>query len=173
MRLLLVSAFAVIALAGVARPAITVRACDSRHLVIRVFHTAAAGGTAGGYIGFTNGARVPCRLSGWPTVVALTATGKETPAVRSHSTMFGPYAKGVPVVTLRPGERADAVFTGAEITASGRACGARYRSLRVTPPGGSGSVLLSAWNAWLGRFMPNCGPLEVSMVVPASRLYHG
>jgi hypothetical protein len=150
------------------------RTCMTAQLKIGVFHTAAAGGTVGGYIGFTNRATAPCRLSGWPTLVALTDAGASTAARRSRSTMFGPYVKGVPVVTLRPGERADAVFTGGEIPGPGRtSCGPHYRYLRVTPPGSSRGVLVSAWNAWLGRYMPNCGAIEVSMVVPSSVLYHG
>jgi hypothetical protein len=88
--------------------------------------------------------------------------------------MFGPYVKGTPVVTLRNGERADAVFTGGEIPGPGHtSCGPHYRYLRVTPPRSSGSVLVSAWNAWLGKYLPNCGAIDVSMVVPSSVIYHG
>jgi hypothetical protein len=94
--------------------------------------------------------------------------------------MFGPYGKGglyikgLPVVTLRHGERADAVFTGADDRyLGGRRCPSLYRHLRVTPPGNSHSVVLSAWNHDLNAYLPACTRIEVSMVVPRSALPHG
>lgn len=151
-----------------------VRICATSQLKITVFHTAAALGTVGGYIGFTNRASAPCRLAGWPMVVALTVARAATMALQRRSTMFGPYVKGVPELTLRHGERAGAVFTGGEIAGPGKtSCGPPYRYLRVTPPGNSRSVFLSAWNSWLGKYLPNCGAIEVSMLVPSSALYHG
>jgi hypothetical protein len=90
--------------------------------------------------------------------------------------MFGPRPNiaGIPVVALRHGEQADAVFTGSDVAGPGTTtCPPSYRHLRVTPPGSSRSVLLSAWLPYLDAYLPACGPIEVSMVVPASALYHG
>jgi hypothetical protein len=152
------------------------RRCTTSQLEIRLIHPGAAGGTAGGYIAFTNRASAPCRLTGWPTLVAVAASGKTTTAVHRRSTMFGPRPtiKGVPVVTLGYGRRADAVFTVGDRPGPGRAtCPPPYRRLRVTPPGNSRSVLLSAWLSGYGHFLPACSAIEISFVVAASDLYHG
>ena len=133
-------------------------------------------GTAGGFIGFTNRSSTVCRLTGWPTLVALSTAGTATTAVHVHATMFGPYSKGglhiksPPVVTLRHGERADAVFTGADDPyQGGTKCPSLYRYLRVTPPGNAHSVVLSAWLPWLNAYLPGCTRIDVSMVVPRGR----
>ncbi len=144
----------------------SVRTCATSALKTRLVNTGGAGGTAGGYIGFTNQAHVPCRLTGWPTLVAVSATGASTTAVRTRSTMFGPRPnmKGVPVVTFRHGERADAVFAVGG-NGIGNTCPPPYRHLRVTPPGNSRSVLLSAWLPGLDAFLPACTQIEVTMIV--------
>ncbi len=117
------------------------RTCTSSDLKIRMVHSAVAAGTVGGYVGFTNRARAACRLSGWPTLVAISAEGSSTTAVHRRSTMFGPRPiRGVPVLTLRHGERADAVFTASDHPRPGKTtCPPPYRHLRVTPPGARGA----------------------------------
>ena len=90
--------------------------------------------------------------------------------------MFGPRPtiKGVPVVRLARGRRADAVFTVGDAPGPGQTtCPPPYRRLRVTAPGASRSVLLSAWLPFYNQFLPSCTAVEVSFVVPASALYHG
>jgi hypothetical protein len=151
------------------------RRCTTAQLKVRLINPGAAGGTAGAYIAFTNRASAPCRLTGWPTLVAI-AMGKTTTAVRRRSTMFGPRPtiKGMPVVTLGHGRRADAVLTVGDNPGPGQtACPPPYRRLRVTPPGNSRSVLLSAWLSGFGHFLPSCTAIEISFVVPSSDLYHG
>jgi Protein of unknown function (DUF4232) len=149
--------------------------CVDSGLGIRVIRAGAALGNIGGYIGFTNRTGRTCKLSGWPTVVAVTAGGATTTARRVRTTMFGPYrTRGVPVVTLRPGERADAVFAGSDIPGPGKTeCPPPYRHLRVTPPGGSRHVVISGWVRGLNAFMPSCSGILVTMVVPASALHRG
>jgi uncharacterized protein DUF4232 len=152
------------------------RTCTTSQLKITLIHPGAAGGTAGGYIAFTNRASARCRLTGWPTLVAVTATGKTMTAVHRRSTMFGPRPtiKGTPVVTLGHGQRADAVFTVGDGPGPGqRTCPPPYRHLRVTPPGNADSVLLSAWLGGYEHLLPSCTDILVSFVVPASQLYHG
>jgi hypothetical protein len=152
------------------------RICITSHLEIRLIHSGAAAGTVGGYIAFTNRADTPCRLTGWPTLVARAASGKTTVAVHRRTTMFGPRPtiKGVPVVTLASGRRADAVFTAGDNPRPGhRSCPPPYRSLRVMPPGNSRGVLLSAWLPNFAQFLPSCTNIEISFVVPASELYRG
>jgi hypothetical protein len=86
--------------------------------------------------------------------------------------MFGPRPtiRGVPVVTLRHGGLAVAVFTGGDNPGSGKTrCGAPYRRLRVTPPGNFRSVELSAWLPYLDGYLPSCTRIEISFVVPNAR----
>jgi hypothetical protein len=152
------------------------RSCTTAELKITLVHSGAAAGTVGGYIGFINRTARPCRLTGWPALVAVTAAGDTTTARHRRSTMFGPRPniKGFPVITIRRGQRADAVFTGTDIAGPGKTtCGRPYRYLRVTPPGNSHSVLVSAWLPALDAYLPRCGRIDVSMVVRASALYHG
>ena len=154
-----------------------VPACASAQLRIATRHIGAALGTVGGYLAFRNTSTTTCRLSGWPTVVGITASRRALPAERRRSTMFGPDppVQGVPVVVVRPGERAEAVFTVSDIP-PGQPPGATcptYHYLRVTAPGGTRSVLLSAWFKSLGWWLPACTDVWVSMVVPAASLYTG
>jgi hypothetical protein len=150
------------------------RACDSTQVRIALRHLGAALGTVGGYIAFRNVSWAPCRLTGWPVVVAYTADGTATVAVHKRSTMFGPDVRGVPVVTLRHGERAEAVFTGSDINTRSvtQPCGS-YRFFRVGLHGARGTVRLSAWITGLAAYMPDCAGIWVSMIVPARALYHG
>src|SRR5205085_4003105 len=145
-------------------------------LRIRLIHSGAEGGTAGGYISFSNRTSATCYLTGWPTLVAVTAHGKTTTAVHRRSTTFGPRPtiRGVPVVTLEHGQRADVAFTVGDNPGPGRtACPPPYHRLRVSPPGNSRSVLLSAWLSTYAHFLPSCTDIEVSYVVAAADLYHG
>ena len=82
---------------------------------------------------------------------------------------------GLPNVILRPGERADAVFAGTDnpYDRHGTRCRSLFRRLRITPPGNSRSVFLSAWIGWLGGYLPACQRLRLSMVVRRSDIYHG
>ncbi len=151
--------------------------CASAQLRIAARHVGAALGTAGGYLAFRNTSTTTCRLSGWPTVVGITASGRAVPAERRRSTMFGPDppAEGVPVVVIRSGERAEAVFTVSDIPPNqppGATCPV-YHYLRVTAPGGTQSTLLSTWFKSLGWWLPACTDVWVSMVVPAASLYKG
>jgi hypothetical protein len=153
-----------------------VASCTTLQLRVSVVFSAGRRGTAGGYIGFTNRGSAPCRLTGWPKVVAYGDAGKATTARHVRSTMLGPrpVVKGVPVVTLRRGERADAVFGVGDHPRAGRAtCPRHYKRLRVTPPGNSRNVLLSAWLRRYGHYLPACTRVKVTMVVPASALHRG
>jgi Domain of unknown function (DUF4232) len=166
---------AALALAASARSGSALRTCTTAQLRVRVTHSGAAAGTVGGYLAFTNRDSSPCRLSGWPTLVAL-RPGASATATHVHATMFGPYVggtgsyvRGVPVVRLRPGQTAVAAFTGGDNPGPGRTtCPPPYRRFRVTPPGNVASADTRAWITGLGQNMPSCTRIEVSMVVPAS-----
>jgi hypothetical protein len=161
---------------GVSSSTHVIGICATEELRISTFHTGAALGTVGGYIGFTNRGSGPCRLTGWPSLVAITRAGTSKTAVHRRSTMFGPRPtiKGVPVVILRHGERADAVFTAGDNPGPGKSrCPPSYRYLRVAPPKNVRRVRLSAWLAGLNAYLPACTPIDLTFVVPSSKLYHG
>src|SRR5437016_3628332 len=90
------------------------RTCATSQLRIKLVKSLVAAGNVGGYIAFANRGSAPCRLTGWPRLVAVTAAGTSRAAVRVRTTMFGPSPtmRGVPVVTLRPGDKAETVFAG-------------------------------------------------------------
>lgn len=149
-----------------------VATCRTSQLQITLVHSGAAAGIVGGYIGFRNKTDVPCRLSGWPTLIGVQANGTTVRAKHLLSTMFGPYLKAPPEVTLDHG-LAEAAFTGSE-NAGPCASGTlpTYRTLRVIPPGNVESTTITAWLGAVGTYFPACGEISVSPVVPSSALYN-
>ena len=143
---------------GSSSPA-SVDACVTSQLKISIVDTGALAGQAGGYLRFTNDSSTPCRMSDWPAVTGLTATGKATRLRNLQSTMFGAwhYTAPPPVVTLQPGDSAYAVVAADDHPAGGNAhCPAPYVRLRVSPPGDSGSVTISALLPGAGSYLPSC-----------------
>jgi len=148
--------------------------CPGSALSIRLIHGGAAGPTAGGELSFTNRGNRRCILSGWPYVVGLQAMGASSRAVSVRTSQFGPFVSGIPNVVVKPGGHADAIFTAGTESSTGRSCGKPYRSLIVRAPASSKRVVLSAWIAGLGAYLPACTHIYVSMVVPAgSGVFHG
>jgi len=136
-----------------------VGACVTAQLKIGLTNTGALAGQAGGYLKFTNDSRTPCRMSGWPAVTGLTATGQATRLRRMQSSMFGAwhYSAPPPVVTLQPGDSAYAIVAADDKPAGGNArCPAPYARLRVSPPGNSGHVTISAWLPGAVSYLPSC-----------------
>jgi hypothetical protein len=152
-------------------PPARVSACRTSQLEITLTRSGAAGPIVGGYIGFRNLAGAPCRLSGWPALVGVTATGAKLKANRLLTTMFGPDIKAPPQVTLNHGALAETVFTGNEVRGS---CASgplpTFRTLRVTPPGNVQSATISAWLAPADTYLPDCGEITISPVVPSADL---
>ncbi len=150
--------------------------CRTSELKIAIVRGGVAAGTVGGYLGFTNAGRAACHLIGWPTVVAIAATGETSTATQVPTTMFGPVSPAVLNVTIRPGQRADAVFTGHDIPAGTTDhCPPSWRRLKVTPPGNEQSAVIPAWlpAPALGTYLPACSRIVISQVVPRSALYRG
>ena len=155
---------------------VPVKACPRSQLEITLARSFVAAGNVGGSIGFTNRAANPCQLTGWPRLVAVTKATASTRAKKVRTTMFGPRPDivGVPVVKLRHGERAEAVFAGSDIPGPGQtSCPPPFRRLRVTLPGSSQSVPLSAWLPNLDAYLPSCSRIVVTMMVPAAELRGG
>jgi hypothetical protein len=148
------------------------RNCTSSQLRVRVARWLLGTTHTGGYISFTNHSHTSCRLTGWPRLVGVTAAGAKTAAVHVRSTWYGPYVKGVPVLTLRREQTAEVAFSGSDLPRPGAStCSPAFRHLRVTPPGNTRSVLLSAWFPPLGKYLPGCTGIQVSMVVRPVRLH--
>jgi Protein of unknown function (DUF4232) len=156
-------------------------ACATAQLTVALTNTGALGGQAGGYLKFTNDGSAACQLHGWPAVVAVTAAGTATPLRRARSTMYGAWQAPAPLptITLAPGASAYAVVAAADQPAgSAASCPAPYVRLRVTPPGGSGHVVVPAWLPGARSYLPSCAAIngsatgEVSAITPLSSLPH-
>ena len=153
--------------------------CHTADLHVWVTHTGAAAGTVGGYLAFTNRSAAVCTLSGWPSLTAF-RPGAATTAIHVRETMFGPYTyirgvpryvRGVPTVLLHRGQTAVAAFTAGDHSAGPTgACPPPYQHLRISPPGTTGSAVVSAWIAWYAHNLLDCTGIYLSMVVPASSL---
>jgi Protein of unknown function (DUF4232) len=157
---------------GSASPA-SMASCVTSQLEISLTNTGALAGQAGGYLKFTNHGSTACRISGWPAVTGLTAQGQATPLRRVQSTMFGAwhYVAPVPVVTLQPGESAYAVVAADDKPAGGASsCPAPYVRLRVSPPGDSQDVTISAWLPGAGSYLPACAAADGSPTTGTSTI---
>jgi hypothetical protein len=73
----------------------------------------------------------------------------------------------------RPGALAEAVFTGNEVAGS---CAngplPTFQTLRVTLPADTESEAISAWLPAVGTYLPDCGEITLSQVVPSSDVYN-
>src|SRR5208337_2169174 len=153
--------------------AASIDACVTSQLKISIIDTGALAGQAGGYLEFTNDSRTLCRMSGWPVVIALTATGQATRLQRLQSTMFGAwhYTPPPPVITLQPGGSAYAVVAAADHPAGGNTgCPAPYVRLRVSPPGDPGNVTIPAWLSGANSYLPACTSADGSPTAGTSAI---
>jgi Protein of unknown function (DUF4232) len=148
-------------------------ACTTSRISVALTSTGALGGQAGGYLKFTDEARVACRMTGWPVVVAVTAAGTATVARHAQSTMFGAwhYTAPLPVVLLEPGDSAYAVVAASDEPAgSSTHCPAPYVRLRVSPPGDRDQVTISAWLPGARSYLPACTAINGSPTVMTSAI---
>ena len=148
-------------------------ACATSQLKISLTNTGALAGQAGGYLKFTNDSGSPCRISGWPAVTGLTATGKATRLRRMQSSMFGAwhYTAPPPVITLQPGDSAYAIVAADNKPAGDNTrCPAPYVRLRVSPPGDSGNVTISAWLPGAVSYLPACASADGSPTAGTSTI---
>ena len=159
----------------------SISACPTSQLGVTLTNTGALGGQAGGYLKFTDEGRIPCRMTGWPGVVAVTAAGTATTAEHAQSTMFGAwrYAPPLPVVVLKPGDSAYAVVAASdEPVGSSTHCPAPYVRLRVSPPGYPDHVTISAWLPGARSYLPACTAIDgsptavISAITTLSQLPH-
>jgi uncharacterized protein DUF4232 len=154
-------------------PPDSIASCVASQLKVSISNSGALAGQAGGYLRFTNDSQTPCRMTGWPVVTGLTAAGTATLLQQAQSTMFGAwhYTAPPPVVTLQPGDSAYAVVAADDHPAGGQGrCPAPYVRLRISPPGGSGSVVISAWLPGAGSYLPACTSVNGSTTAETSTI---
>ena len=142
--------------------------CMTSQLQITLINSSVAAGTVGGWLRFVNASTEPCQFGGWPTLVGVTAAGTATVARQTNAELIFPLITGVRTITMAPGDAAFAAFAGSDTPGASGTCPPSYRSLRVTPPGNTESVSLSAWIAYYNHDLPACAGIDVTMVVPAS-----
>ena len=148
-------------------------ACVTSQLKISLTNTGALAGQAGGYLKFTNNSGTPCRMTGWPAVIGLTASGQATRLRHLQLSMFGAwrYSAPPPVVALQPGDSAYAIVAADDKPAgSSNHCPAPYARLRVSPPGDSGNVTISAWLPGAGSYLPSCASANGSPTAGTSTI---
>jgi hypothetical protein len=153
--------------------AVGVDACVTSQLRISLTDTGALAGQAGGYLKFTNDGGTPCRMSGWPAVIGLTAAGQATRLRHMQSSMFGAwhYTAPPPVVTLQPGDSAYAIVAADDKPVGDNTrCPAPYVRLRVSPPGDSGNVIISAWLPGAVSYLPACASADGSPTAGTSTI---
>ena len=145
--------------------------CTAGDLSISAVNSGGGLGTVGGSLRFQNVGKSPCTLSGYPQVAGITASGVRTTARRSSSPSLLDYPQisGTPVVTLEPGESAVAAYAaGDNPIGTADSCPPPYHTLEVEAPGTEATVLLPAFNAWLGLDLPSCSGIEVTPVIAAA-----
>ena len=157
-----------------------VPACTISQLTITLTRTGGAvTGEVGGYLRFANHGPA-CQLTGWPTVLAITAKGKTMPVARAlHGTMLGAWQRPrrLPILQLKPGASAYAVLAAADQPVGNANRCLDVRFLHVTPPASAGHVTLSA-RLYDRVYLPACATagestgIEVSAVVPLDDLAH-
>ena len=148
-------------------------ACVASQLKISLTNTGALAGQAGGYLKFTNNSGTPCRMTGWPAVIGLTASGQATRLRHLQLSMFGAwhYSAPPPVVALQPGDSAYAIVAADDKPAgNSNRCPAPYARLRVSPPGDSGNVTISAWLPGAGSYLPSCASANGSPTAGTSTI---
>lgn len=148
-------------------------ACVTSQLKISLTNTGALAGQAGGYLKFTNKSGTPCRMTGWPAVIGLTASGQATHLRHLQLSMFGAwhYSAPPPVVALQPGDSAYAIVAADDKPAgNSNRCPTPYARLRVSPPGDSGNVTISAWLPGAGSYLPSCASANGSPTAGTSTI---
>ena len=148
-------------------------ACVTSQLKISLTNTGALAGQAGGYLKFTNKSGTPCRMTGWPAVIGLTASGQATRLRHLQLSMFGAwhYSAPPPVVALQPGDSAYAIVAADDKPAgNSNRCPTPYARLRVSPPGDSGNVTISAWLPGAGSYLPSCASANGSPTAGTSTI---
>lgn len=150
--------------------------CPGSQLRILLPRRFAGLGHVNGDLRFTNLGRARCRLSGWPTVVAVEADGKTIDArripARSAWALSWPPSRPVRRVVLGRGESAYAEIDGGDTPVGRETSCPTVRRLRIDVRGGRVTTLSALWWKSAGRpvYFALCGGIAISPFFPASAL---
>jgi len=124
-------------------------------------------GKSGGWLQFENVGPSACWLEGWPGVVGVTATGKETSATDGLQVLTMPPLQRPPIVVLPRYTTAVAAVLGADNSPTGApTCPPPYQRLEVSVPGSPQVAVVSAWIASYGTDLPSCSGIGVGPFIP-------
>jgi Domain of unknown function (DUF4232) len=152
--------------------------CSPANLRISLPRRFAGLGHLNGDLRFTNTGGARCRLSGWPTVLAVEADGREIRSTRiphlsdAWALNWPPSRPDRPVVLARD-RSADVEIDGGDNPLRNASSCPAARWLRVIPPGGGRPVTLSAVWWRNGRhpvYYALCAGIAVTSFFPASFL---
>lgn len=147
--------------------------CRTGELKVSLGPGGVAAGTWAALLEFTDTGAAACTMTGWAAVAGITAAGTTAPATNRTGSMDGLDASGVPHVTLQPNGKAGIDISGADNAPGGGPCPAAYSKLRVSAPGDSASVTVSASPAEFSGGLPCCGAITASPVHPLSDFSFG
>jgi hypothetical protein len=145
-----------------------VASCSAAQLRITLPRRFAGLGHVNGDLRFTNVSGSTCRLSGWPSVVAVEPSGKTIRAgripARAAWALNWPAHRAVRPVVLDRGRSAYAEIDGGDLPLGdgSKAC-PTARWLRVGAPGQARVSLSAYWPAW---YYPLCSGIAVSPFFP-------
>jgi hypothetical protein len=136
--------------------------CASSELAITASPDGAGLSHVGLILHFRNFGLIPCRISGYPSVVLVAATGsRNLIAAEKPFGYLGGLTPGTglpPLVALEPGQLASSLLEGVDFdNRTERAC-PRFASLLVAPPGVSESVRVTT-------SFDGCSDLEIQPVL--------
>jgi hypothetical protein len=141
--------------------------CGLQTLHMALVDSFAGLGHSGGWLQFENVGPSACWLQGWPSVVGVTATGKETSATDYLQVLTMPPLQRPPIVVLPRYAAAVAAVLGADNSPTGApTCPPSYQRLDVTIPGSPQVAVVSAWIAWYGTDLPSCSGIGVGPFIP-------
>jgi hypothetical protein len=128
--------------------------------------TTSSGGVGMSHVGlvlrFLNLGVIPCRMSGYPTVVLIGASGSRAITVtKTPSGYLGGLAPGTgtsPEVTIEPGQSASSLLEGVDFGGTNQNACPIVRSLLVAPPTDAQSVRVAT------RF-DGCTDVEIHPVI--------
>lgn len=139
--------------------------CTVGQLRVRADRYEAGLGHVDDYVGLWN-AGSTCKLAGWAWVAAVKASGARIfPARLLNGWGWGgnPTLTAPPPVVIAHGREGSVVIAGFNFRANGSPCAAPFKKLQITPPGARRVTIALP-------YLPDCGPLSVSPVVPRSEV---
>jgi Protein of unknown function (DUF4232) len=143
--------------------------CSLRNLSVSVVGGSAASNQEAMLLRFRNKGRSSCALYGYPKVVAVRPGLFSTAKDRLNIYNGGWTGTQPPLIVLQRDQSASAVVSGASATLEGQSTACyhqRYKTVRVSVPGSSGSATFSAALPKEGLYLPSCAGVLVTPFAP-------